>query len=112
MEALTWMVDQIKAGTSPRNVAIDTQYNAFKSGRNAGTFDGIWQINDLKTTATKLEWSMAAVPQIFGAEGGLVERAQLRADDPAQARRQQAAGVQGVHRLHQQEVGGVGRIPA
>ena len=35
------MVDQIKNGVSPRNVAIDTQYNAFKSGRNAGTFDGI-----------------------------------------------------------------------
>ena len=33
VEALTWMVDQIKNGVSPRNVAIDTQYNAFKSGR-------------------------------------------------------------------------------
>ena len=63
--ALTWMVDQIKSGVSPRNVAIDTQYNAFKTGRNAGTFDGIWQINDLKTTAPKLTWQMAAVPQIF-----------------------------------------------
>jgi multiple sugar transport system substrate-binding protein len=65
VEALTWMVDQIKNGVSPRNVAIDTQYNAFKSGRNAGTFDGIWQINDLKTTAPKLKWAMAPVPQIF-----------------------------------------------
>jgi multiple sugar transport system substrate-binding protein len=65
VEALSWMVDQIKNGVSPRNVAIDTQYNAFKSGRNAGTFDGIWQINDLKTTAPKLKWAMAPVPQIF-----------------------------------------------
>jgi multiple sugar transport system substrate-binding protein len=65
VEALTWMVDQIKAGNSPRNVAIDTQYNAFKSGRNAGTFDGIWQINDLKATAPKLKWTMASIPQIF-----------------------------------------------
>ena len=65
VEALTWMVDQIKNGVSPRNVAIDTQYNAFKSGRNAGTFDGIWQINDLKTTAPKLKWAMAPIPQIF-----------------------------------------------
>src|SRR5215207_6006015 len=65
VEALTWMVDQIKNGVSPRNVAIDTQYNAFKSGRNAGTFDGIWQINDLKTTAPKLKWALASVPQIF-----------------------------------------------
>ena len=65
VEALTWMVDQIKGGASPKNVAIDTQYNAFKTGRNAGTFDGIWQINDLKATAPKLKWQMAAVPQIF-----------------------------------------------
>jgi multiple sugar transport system substrate-binding protein len=65
VEALTWMVDQIKAGNSPRNVAIDSQYNAFKTGKNAGTFDGIWQINDLKTTAPSLKWSMASVPQIF-----------------------------------------------
>ena len=66
VQALTWMVDQVKAGVSPRNVAIDTQYNAFKTGRNAGTFDGIWQINDLKATAPKLKWQMAAVPQVFG----------------------------------------------
>jgi multiple sugar transport system substrate-binding protein len=65
VEALTWMVDQIKNGGSPKNVAIDTQYNAFKTARNAGTFDGIWQINDLKATAPKLKWQMAAVPQIF-----------------------------------------------
>src|SRR5829696_257213 len=65
VEALTWMVDQIKNGVSPRNVAIDTQYNAFKSGRNAGTFDGIWQINDLKSTAPKLKWALASVPKIF-----------------------------------------------
>lgn len=65
VEALTWMVDQIKSGDSPRNVAIDTQYNAFKTGKNAGTLDGIWQINDLKSTAPKLKWQMAAVPQIF-----------------------------------------------
>jgi multiple sugar transport system substrate-binding protein len=65
VEALTWMVDQIKAGVSPRNVAIDTQYNAFKTGRNAGTFDGIWQINDLKTSAPKLKWQLAQVPQVF-----------------------------------------------
>ena len=65
VEALTWMVDQIKSGVSPRNVAIDTQYNAFKTGKNTGTFDGIWQINDLKTTAPKLKWAMAPVPQVF-----------------------------------------------
>jgi multiple sugar transport system substrate-binding protein len=66
--ALSWMVDQVKAGNSPRNVAIDTQYNAFKTGRNAVTFDGIWQINDLKTTAPKLKWALTPVPQVFGSK--------------------------------------------
>jgi multiple sugar transport system substrate-binding protein len=65
VEALTWMVDQIKSGASPKNVAADTQYNAFKTGKNAGTFDGIWQINDLKTTAPKLKWELASVPKVF-----------------------------------------------
>jgi multiple sugar transport system substrate-binding protein len=65
VEALTWMVDQIKSGVSPKNVAADTQYNAFKTGKNAGTFDGIWQINDLKTTAPKLKWQIASVPKVF-----------------------------------------------
>jgi multiple sugar transport system substrate-binding protein len=65
VEALSWMVDQITKGNSPKNVAADTQYNAFKTGKNAGTFDGIWQINDLKTTAPKLQWSIAPVPKVF-----------------------------------------------
>jgi multiple sugar transport system substrate-binding protein len=62
--ALTWMVDQIKKGYSPKNVALDTQYNAFKIGKNAITWDGIWQINDLKTTAPKLKWGIDFLPQI------------------------------------------------
>ena len=62
--ALSWMVDQIKKGFSPRNVALDTQYNAFKIGKNAVTWDGIWQINDLKTTAPKLRWGIGFLPQV------------------------------------------------
>lgn len=62
--ALSWMVDQVKKGLSPKNVAVDTQYNAFKTGKNAVTWDGIWQINDLKTTASALKWKLSFLPQI------------------------------------------------
>ncbi|MDQ6875459.1 MAG: ABC transporter substrate-binding protein [Actinomycetota bacterium] len=63
-KALSWMVDQVKKGNSPKNVAIDTQYNAFKTSKNAVTWDGIWQINDLKTTASSLKWDISFLPQI------------------------------------------------
>jgi multiple sugar transport system substrate-binding protein len=63
--ALTWMVDQVKNGMSPTNVAIDSQYLAFKNAETTVTWDGIWQINDLKTTAPKLKWSLAPIPTVF-----------------------------------------------
>jgi multiple sugar transport system substrate-binding protein len=64
--ALTWQVDQIKKGYSPKNVAIDTQYVGFKNNppKTAITWDGIWQINDLQTTAEDLRWSIAPIPQV------------------------------------------------
>ncbi|MER6399566.1 ABC transporter substrate-binding protein [Kitasatospora sp. NPDC001603] len=64
VQALTWMTEQVKKGYSPANVAQDTQYNAFKTGRTAVTWDGIWQINDLKTTAPSLQWQMGFLPTI------------------------------------------------
>jgi multiple sugar transport system substrate-binding protein len=63
-QALAWMVSQVKNGHSPRNVAIDTQYTAFKNGRDAVTWDGIWQINDLKSTASNLKWGLSFIPKI------------------------------------------------
>jgi multiple sugar transport system substrate-binding protein len=63
VQALTWMADQIKSGKSPKNVAIDTQYQAFKNDKDSVTWDGIWQINDLKA-APNLQWGIAPVPQI------------------------------------------------
>jgi multiple sugar transport system substrate-binding protein len=66
VEALTWMVDQVKKGVSPTDVAIDSQYLAFKNAENAVTWDGIWQINDLTATAPKLKWSLAPIPTVFG----------------------------------------------
>jgi multiple sugar transport system substrate-binding protein len=62
VQALTWMVDQIKKGYSPKNVAIDTQYVGFKNNKLAVTWDGIWQINDLKGADVPFE--IAPIPKI------------------------------------------------
>ena len=62
IDALTWMVDQIKKGYSPKNVAIDTQYVGFKNNKLSVTWDGIWQINDLKGANTPFE--IAPLPKI------------------------------------------------
>jgi multiple sugar transport system substrate-binding protein len=67
VEALTWMVDQVRDGASPTNVAIDSQYLAFKNADSTVTWDGIWQINDLKATAPNLKWSLAPIPKVFNA---------------------------------------------
>jgi multiple sugar transport system substrate-binding protein len=60
--ALTWMRDIVAKGYSPPNVAPDSQYIGFKNQKLAITWDGIWQINDLK--ATKVPWALAPVPQL------------------------------------------------
>lgn len=66
VDGLTWMVDQVKKGYSPKNVAIDTQYVGFKNNKLAVTWDGIWQINDLK--AAKLPFALAPLPNIGGTQ--------------------------------------------
>lgn len=60
--ALTWMREQVDKGYSPDNVDIDAQYLAFKNGENSITWDGIWQINDLK--AAGMNYGMAPIPTI------------------------------------------------
>ncbi len=60
--ALTWQVEQITKGYSPKNVAIDTQYVGFKNDKLAVTWDGIWQINDLKGADVPFE--IAPIPTI------------------------------------------------
>jgi multiple sugar transport system substrate-binding protein len=62
-QALSWMLSMQQKGFSPKNVAPDSQYVAFKNEKNAFTWDGIWQINDLKTVPG-LEWDAAPLPQI------------------------------------------------
>lgn len=63
VEACTWLVDMVKQGFSPANVGQDADYLAFKSGKNAFTWNGIWQINDLKKSP-EVQWGVAPLPQI------------------------------------------------
>lgn len=64
VEALTWMREQVVKGYSPSQVPQDGQYNAFKNNKVSFTWDGIWQINDLKDTAPNLRWGISPVPVI------------------------------------------------
>jgi multiple sugar transport system substrate-binding protein len=64
VQALRWMTSQTEQGFSPPNVAVDSQYTAFKNGQGAFTWDGIWQINDLQSTAADLSWKLTALPTI------------------------------------------------
>jgi multiple sugar transport system substrate-binding protein len=58
------MRQQVEDGYSPDNVAVDTQYTAFKNGEGAFTWDGIWQINDLQAAGDDLDWGIAPIPTI------------------------------------------------
>lgn len=62
VQALEWMRGVVDLGLSPANVAIDSQYTAFKDNRGAVTWDGIWQINDVG--GTDLDWELSPVPTI------------------------------------------------
>ncbi|GAA2128685.1 ABC transporter substrate-binding protein [Nocardioides bigeumensis] len=62
VEALSWMREQVEKGYSPDNVDIDSQYVAFKNGENSITWDGIWQINDLKESG--IDYGIASLPVI------------------------------------------------
>jgi multiple sugar transport system substrate-binding protein len=62
VEALTWMRSMVDEGYSPADVAIDAQYVGFKNGETSITWDGIWQINDLKESG--LPFAAAPVPTI------------------------------------------------
>jgi multiple sugar transport system substrate-binding protein len=62
VKALSWQRSVVTKGYSPSNVDIDAQYLAFKNGKNSITWDGIWQINDLKAAGTN--FGIAPVPTI------------------------------------------------
>lgn len=63
VDALSWMVDVIKEGYSPANVAQDGDVIAFQNGKNAFNWNGIWWINGFKAVP-ELEWGVAPLPQI------------------------------------------------
>lgn len=66
VKALSWMVNVVNQGYSPKNVAQDSQYVGFKNGKLAMTWDGIWQINDLK--ASGLPFKLSPLPNIGGTQ--------------------------------------------
>jgi len=68
VDALTWMVDLVKEGYSPKDLAQDDEYTAFQNGKNAFMWNGIWNILEL-VKVKGLEWGVATVPQI-GSEKG------------------------------------------
>jgi len=63
VQALTWYVDLVKKGYSPKNVAQDADLVALRNSKNALNWNGIWTINTLKEDKN-LQWGAAAVPQI------------------------------------------------
>lgn len=69
VQALTWMVDLVTSGYSPRNVGQDADYVALKNGKNVFNWQGIWQVNDV-ATLTAYEIGTAPLPKI-GPNGGV-----------------------------------------
>jgi multiple sugar transport system substrate-binding protein len=63
VQALEWLRSFIENGASPRNVSNDAQAVAFRQGRNALTFDGIWMMNEW-AKVKDLQWEAAAFPTI------------------------------------------------
>jgi multiple sugar transport system substrate-binding protein len=63
VQALTWQVSNIQQGYSPKNVANDAQAIAFRQGKNALTWDGIWMMNEWAKVKS-LDWGAAPLPQI------------------------------------------------
>ncbi len=68
VSALTWMVDVVKNGYSPKDVAQDAEFTAFTNGDNAFMWNGIWQINALGEIKD-LDWGAAPLPQIGSQKG-------------------------------------------
>jgi multiple sugar transport system substrate-binding protein len=65
VKALTWFVDLVKNGHSPRNVAQDADAIALQNGKTAFNWNGIWNINTLREKKG-LQWGVAPLPNIGG----------------------------------------------
>src|SRR3954468_20361382 len=68
VKALTWMLDLIKHGYSPKNVGQDADYIALKNSKNAFNWQGIWQVDDARKQTAKIV--TAPLPKI-GSQGGV-----------------------------------------
>jgi multiple sugar transport system substrate-binding protein len=68
VDALTWMVDLVKEGYSPKDIAQDDEYTAFQNGKNAFMWNGIWNILELREIKG-LDWGAATLPQIGSQKG-------------------------------------------
>ncbi|CAN5792742.1 extracellular solute-binding protein [soil metagenome] len=68
VSALTWMVEVVENGYSPKDVAQDAELTAFQNGDNAFMWNGIWNINPLDDIKD-LEWGAAPLPQIGSQKG-------------------------------------------
>ena len=68
VDALTWMVDVVKEGYSPKDIAQDDELTAFQDGKNAFMWNGIWNILTLNEVKD-LEWGAAPLPQIGTQKG-------------------------------------------
>ena len=63
VEALTFLVDMVKQGYSPKDVAQDAEFTAFQNGQNAFHFNGIWQLNALREVQD-LDLGVTKLPRI------------------------------------------------
>jgi multiple sugar transport system substrate-binding protein len=68
VKALTWMVDLVKKGYSPKNVGQDADYISLKNSKNAMNWQGIWQVDDARKQKAKI--GFAPLPRI-GTQGGV-----------------------------------------
>jgi multiple sugar transport system substrate-binding protein len=63
VEALNWYVEQAQKGYSPKNVSNDAELQAFQQGRDAITWNGIWQMNTFGGV-DGLDWAASVIPTI------------------------------------------------
>lgn len=63
VEALSWMVDAVTTGWSPRDVGQDADIIALQNGQAAFNWNGIWSVNTLDTI-DGLEWDVRRLPRI------------------------------------------------
>lgn len=86
VEALTWMVNLIKKGYSPKNVGEGADFTAFQNGKNAFWWNGPWNINPFKEVK-RLDWGVTQLPVIgsekaaWGGSHNLVMLRQLEPDE-------------------------------